>query len=249
VLGLVHEDPFTRHAFEKPRGYAGDAELLDLIYRDRPYAGTLTDRGSRLHEWTGEGSACRSVRARRDGLARWIDRIASERPQPRILSVACGHLREAQRSEAVREGRIGELVALDQDARSIALIQREQSQHNVTTVTSSFRRLIVAPADLGTFDFIYSAGLYDYLHDEAAQRLTASMFTMLRPGGTLFIANFAPELIDIGYMEALMDWVLIYRNEAQIDRLAASVPEKQIASRDVSRDVTGNVVHLVLRRT
>jgi hypothetical protein len=75
------------------------------------------------------------------------------------------------------------------------------------------------------------------------------MFTMLRPGGTLFIANFAPELIDIGYMEALMDWVLIYRNEAQIDRLAASVPEKQIASRDVSRDVTGNVVHLVLSRT
>jgi hypothetical protein len=161
VLGLVHEDPFTRHAFEKPRGYAGDAELLDLIYRDHPYTGTITDRGSRLHEWTGEGSACRSVRARRDGLARWIDRIASERPQPRILSVACGHLREAQRSEAVREGRIGELVALDQDARSIALIQREQSQHNVTTVTSSFRRLIVAPADLGTFDFIYSAGLYD----------------------------------------------------------------------------------------
>jgi SAM-dependent methyltransferase len=248
VLGLIHEDPFTRHAFEKPRGYAGDAELLDLIYRDRPYAGTITDRGSRLYAWTGAGAACTSVRARRDGLAEWIDRIASERADARILSVACGHLREAQRSQAVRDGRIGELVALDQDARSIALIQREQAEHKVTTVTASFRRLIVSPADLGTFDFIYSAGLYDYLPDEAARRLTASMFAMLRPGGTLLIANFAPELNDIGYMEALMDWVLIYRDEAQIDAVAASIPAEAIASRQVYRDAPGNVVHLVVRR-
>jgi extracellular factor (EF) 3-hydroxypalmitic acid methyl ester biosynthesis protein len=248
VLGLVHEDPFTRHAFEKPRGYAGDAELLDLIYRDCPYSGSMTERGERLYAWTGAGAACVSVRARRDSLAEWIDRVANEREAPRILSVACGHLREAQRSDAVRGGRIGELVALDQDPRSIALIQREQAQHKVTTVTSSFRRLIVAPGNLGKFDFIYSAGLYDYLQEETARRLTASMFAMLRPGGVLLVANFAPELGDIGYMEAMMDWVLIYRDEAQIGALDTSIPAEQIASREVYRDAPGNVVHLVLRR-
>ena len=29
---LLHQDPFTCRAYEKPRGYAGDAELIDFIY-------------------------------------------------------------------------------------------------------------------------------------------------------------------------------------------------------------------------
>src|SRR5207344_1382702 len=29
---LLHEDPFTYRAFSKPRGYAGDAVMMDYIY-------------------------------------------------------------------------------------------------------------------------------------------------------------------------------------------------------------------------
>jgi extracellular factor (EF) 3-hydroxypalmitic acid methyl ester biosynthesis protein len=38
---LVHQDPFTRRAFSKPKGYAGDAALLDYVCgRDEQWPAT-----------------------------------------------------------------------------------------------------------------------------------------------------------------------------------------------------------------
>src|SRR5262245_61749836 len=33
ICNLLHQDPFTYRAFSKPRGYAGDAVMMDYIYR------------------------------------------------------------------------------------------------------------------------------------------------------------------------------------------------------------------------
>ena len=32
IMELLHQDPFTMRAFTKPRGYAGDAQMIDFIY-------------------------------------------------------------------------------------------------------------------------------------------------------------------------------------------------------------------------
>src|SRR5690606_27280552 len=32
MRSIIHQDPFQRRCFEKPRGYAGDAVMLDMIY-------------------------------------------------------------------------------------------------------------------------------------------------------------------------------------------------------------------------
>jgi SAM-dependent methyltransferase len=248
IRHLLHEEPFTRRAYDKPRGYAGDAPMLDLVYADRRPSVPLTMLGSTLHDWAIASPGCTSVRARRDILAALIDQVASERPCPRMLSVACGHLREAQRSEAVRNGAIAEFVALDQDRESLAVVAREQHSHNVTPVHATIRRLLVSGSVFGSFDLAYAAGLYDYLEESVAQALTAVMFRALRPGGVLLIGNFAPNLVDIGYMEAIMDWTLRYRAEAEVARFAARIPQAEIAERRTFRDEPGNVVYLMLRR-
>jgi SAM-dependent methyltransferase len=248
IRGLMHQEPFTRHAFAKPRGYPGDAALLDLIYRDTPFDGEMTPLGERLHAWTATGPACLSVRERRNILAALIDRVTAERPNPRVLSIACGHLREAQQSEAVRAGAVQEIVAVDQDERSLELVRHEQAANRVSTVRASIRRVLVDPTVYGTFDLVYAAGLYDYLEDAVAARLTSCLFSALRPGGTLLVANFAPNLRDIGYMEAIMEWRLIYRDEAEVARFTANLPPALVREQTIARDRHGNVVYLTVRK-
>lgn len=254
AVAMLREEPFTRRAYEKPRGYAGDAPMLDLVYNDATCAdapaavaasGAL---GARLHAWAVHQPACRSVVARRDLLARRIDQVAEGCGAARVLSLACGHLREAQRSIAVRTGAVAEFVAIDQDAASLAVVAREQGHLGVRPVRASVGRVLAAPDAFGTFDLAYAAGLYDYLDARVARALTAALFATLRPGGMLLVANFAPELRDIGYMEAVMEWHLVYRDERTMLDLSADVPACEIADQRLYRDEPGNVVHLELRR-
>ena len=41
------EDPYVRRAFDKPRGYAGDAIMLDFIYKPGPVSASLL--GAAIH--------------------------------------------------------------------------------------------------------------------------------------------------------------------------------------------------------
>jgi len=103
-------------------------------------------------------------------------------------------------------------------------------------------------AGLGSFDFIYSLGLYDYLSDAAARRLLATAVDMLNPGGKVWIANFVEDLWSAGYMEAVMDWWLIYRSEDKINSLACRIDPGKIAARRTFREPESNVVFLELTR-
>jgi extracellular factor (EF) 3-hydroxypalmitic acid methyl ester biosynthesis protein len=113
-------------------------------------------------------------------------------------------------------------------------------------VRSSVRRLLTGQQDLGSFDFIYAAGLFDYLQQPVAQRLTSKMFQMLRRRGTLLIPNFVPGIRDIGYMESYVAWELIYRTTEEMLDLAAMISADEIAETQVLSDEEQNIVSLLL---
>ena len=248
VKEICHSDPMTRRAFLKPRGYPGDAGILDLIYHAVPLPADITRLGARVYSHTTSHPACASVRARRDLLARLVDEAATRVERPRILSVACGHLREAQRSAAVRDGALGAFYALDQDPLSVALLREEHAALGVTPVLGSVRDVLTGRLRFEGLTLAYAAGLYDYLPTPVAARLTARMFDMLAPGGRLIVANFCPGLRDVGFMESFMAWRLIYRDEAGMREIAAAVPGEEVARQRVFRDPGGDVVYLEIER-
>src|SRR5437763_17106513 len=68
------QDPFTSHSFRRPRGYAGDAGLLDQIYRPATIAlHEVTETGSSIFRYTSVGAASRAVAHRRASIVELVD--------------------------------------------------------------------------------------------------------------------------------------------------------------------------------
>lgn len=247
LKAVIHQEPITYRAFEKPRGYAGDAELIDLIYGlpDMPPTSSV---GAALYGHMFQAPAAQAVRARRDHLARRLDEVAARVKQPRVLAVACGHLREAQKSAAVADRCFGEFIGLDQDPASIARVEREQSASGIKAVKGSVRSILKGEITFENLDFVYSTGLYDYLPQPVATGLTTKLFNMLKPGGELLVANFLPDVPDVGYMETFMGWPLIYRSEDELTDVAKGIPAEQIAAQRTYCDQHKNVVFLEIEK-
>jgi SAM-dependent methyltransferase len=247
VFAAVHQAPFTRRAFTKPRGYPGDAVTLDYIYgleRLGPAPEVVRD----LYAWEFQTPSCRSVRARKALLAEQIDLAGSRTPRPRILSLACGHLREAREATLLLDRGAGAFFAVDQDAGSLATVASELAAYGVEAVHGSVRGVLARKVAYEDIDLAYAAGLYDYLAEPLAVQLTAKLFAMLHSGGRLLIPNFNPSLRDIGYLEAFMDWWLLYRDEDDMNRLLAAIPEAEIAGARQFRDRHGNITVLEVTR-
>jgi hypothetical protein len=74
-------------------------------------------------------------------------------------------------------------------------------------------------------DIIYSLGLFDYLDAKTATVLLQLLYAGLNHGGLLVIGNFADHP-GRSFMEAGMEWHLIYRSpEELLDLSKAAAPD------------------------
>lgn len=243
--------PVTRRSFEKPRGYPGDAPLLDLIYGvgeglQTPHPATIAGQ---VHFYVVHSTACRAVRWRRQIIAAEIAKVAAAVNGASILSVACGHLREVELLAPATIGAIGEFHALDQDAHSLEVVRRSYgSKTPVRTVDGSVKSIIRGRTAFTNLDFVYSAGLFDYLAPPIAMRLIERLFGFLKPGGRLLVANFTPAVEDVGYMETFMDWRLIYRTPEELRALFADLPASDATGFSEFEDERGAVAYAVVEK-
>lgn len=250
IAALIHEEPACAWAFRKPRGYSGDAHLIDFLYEHDAAQAELraaSPRGRALNAVILSCAAPVAVQERRRLLARLLDATAERVKRPEALVLAGGHLREAEYATALDQ--YDRLVALDQDRDSIAEMRRCYGNlAALMTVEASIGRMIVRPLVHGQFDLIYAAGLYDYLDDNTAARLTQGMFTALKPGGRLLFANFCTGLPDYGFMDAFMDWRLILRDEQEMQRVLAALPSDQIARTMLFRGLNRAVIYALVQK-
>lgn len=82
-----------------------------------------------------------------------------------------------------------------------------------------------------SFDFIWSAGLFDYLNDAAFVKLLKRFKAWQKKGVEIVIGNFnEAHNPSLNYMEILGDWHLIHRTEDELIQLAK---ESEFSGREI----------------
>lgn len=248
---LLLRAPFVFRTYTKPLGYAGDYQMVNQILDD-PRQGPNT-YFQMVNVAFLQNVLAEAHRNRIDILAGFLKRMADAAMQAgktfRILNIGCGPAIEIQRflqSHPVPELLSFELV--DFSAETLAwtqgtlssIIERIGKPVTINYVQDSVQQLLKRRFDTNSsnareFDAVYCAGLFDYLSDKVCSRLTAHFAARVRPNGTLLVTNVHSHNSEKFFMEHLLEWYLIYRNEIGMEPL---FPENSTA-RKVYVDVTG----------
>ncbi len=93
IREIVHLCPMTRRSYHKPRGYAGDAVMLDHIYglgAGAAFTAHPSTLRGQVYYYTINAEPPRAVRYRRALIAQLIDEVAAAHPdgEARVLSIA-----------------------------------------------------------------------------------------------------------------------------------------------------------------
>lgn len=233
VFPYLVRSRFFERAYYKPKGYAGDFYMIELIYRNQPEGdGKL---GYLIDGWLLEQVPARAVRGRRRLLHDLLDRLCRERLDAagsiHIMNLACGPCREL--FDLIGQGGYSERInatCIDIDAEALQFANQQVNTFDHRAALRFMRENVIKWAlgrikqDFGPQDIIYSSGLCDYLDRRAASALIRRCYEHLKPGGVLIIGNFAPDNPDRLLMDQLMYWRLIYRDETQLEALFDESP-------------------------
>ncbi|MBC8353981.1 MAG: hypothetical protein H8E66_18455 [Planctomycetes bacterium] len=233
-----------QHARQKPRGYAGDFEMIDKIVNRSLCSDSL---GRAFDHFFQEQAAPYAVRFRTQLVADRIVRIVREAKGERvhICSVGCGPAidvdlacRELTQDE--RAKLVVTLLDLDPDALTHARHRLESSldaSQLCIQRENLFRlpKLRKARALLEYSDFIACTGLFDYLTDADAVEMLGCFWSQLSDIGEMIVFNFAPSNPSRAYMEWIGNWYLTYRDEDNVAGLIDAAVGEQAKSQ-VARD-------------
>ncbi|MCE9527921.1 MAG: class I SAM-dependent methyltransferase [Planctomycetales bacterium] len=218
-------------ARHKPRGYAGDHELLRRIAEREICMHPL---GRCLDQYFQSQAAPQAVRNRIALAAGWIVdavnrnsapvfRVASVGSGPALdVAIACLRLHPEHRSQL-------RVTLLDLDGEALDQATQRLSTHldasQMTIVQSNIFRLAERPSlaeSLQGCNLILCTGLFDYLPHPAAVAILGEFWKRLAPGGAAYVFNFAPDNPTRAYMEWLGNWYLLYRQKEEMAALAAA---------------------------
>jgi extracellular factor (EF) 3-hydroxypalmitic acid methyl ester biosynthesis protein len=249
---LLLRAPFVYRTFAKPLGYAGDYEMVNQILAD-PRQGHNT-YFQIVNTLFLNCAVAQAHRNRIDILVDYLHRAAEvaerEGRQVNILNVGCGPAVEIQRfietnpnpqrlsftlvdfsEETLQYTRTCIENAARANGKTVQVQFVHESVHDL--LKRAVRQDVLAGQE--KFDFVYCAGLFDYLSDKVCARLLQYFMLRSRDGGQILVTNVHAGNPERNGMEHLLEWHLIYRDERELE----SVLPAQREATKLYTDATG----------
>ena len=253
---LLLRAPFVYRTFAKPMGYAGDYEMVNQILADpRQGNSTYFQIINTLFLQTAVAQAHRNrIDILVDYLNKAAERAEREHRDIRILNVGCGPAVEIQRFIAQYphpERLIFKLMDFSEETLMYtrACIDKSCQTHGkearVEYIHESVHQLLKRASKKedqldpqAQFDFVYCAGLFDYLSDKVCSRLLQYFVSRSSVGGTVLVTNVHSNNPERNGMEHLLEWHLIYRDEVQLESV---LPHNRENTRLYTDDTGANI--------
>lgn len=254
--------PFMHRTFYKPLGYAGDYEMVNMMFRnpfegDSLFAKMINHYALQLPPIVGHRNRIQYLGEKLQGESL---RVMGRRRDARIFSMGCGPAQEVQRflSDNELANRTHFTLAdfnqetLKQTGAVLGGLKQKHSRRgSIQMLRQSIQQLLKAAGRNVEYprcdqhDLIYCAGLFDYLTDQVCRQLMDVFYAMLAPGGLLIATNVDNHPAR-NQMECFLDWHLVHRDETKMRTL---VPQNfDIQNIVTKRDTSAVNVFMEMRK-
>jgi extracellular factor (EF) 3-hydroxypalmitic acid methyl ester biosynthesis protein len=256
--------PFAHRAVTKPMGYAGDYGIVNMILDDPHQGDSLYAKI--LHRWFVAQPPAVAHRNRVKYLTARLHEetlraLRSPGKKMRAYNVGAGPAKELQDFMAQHPcSDLGVFTLVDFNeetlvhAKKVLTASRDKNKRrtHLEFTKKSVAQILRGEGKIKNrtvaqqYEFVYCAGLFDYLTDAVCQEFMDVLYDMVAPGGLLVVTN-----VDAGnpikhWLGYVLEWHLIYRTSAEMLALRparASAEETRVVS-----DPTGVNVYLEVRK-
>lgn len=228
----AYQSKLVRIAFEKPRGYPGDYELLENIYNNKIISSGF---GRYWDRYFLDDDLATAVRDRKDMTVQYIGKYLDKtnKKKVKILNLACGSSRDLNelfgKLDKKKEEML-EVICFDQDEAALEYSKKSLSNHNVNVSYVKGNILNISKGEYQDLfagqDIIYSIGLTDYLPDRVLKRFLLSCHDLLSDKGELFISHKDHMVYVPTVQDWFCDWTFSPRTEEDVKQIIWSFIER-----------------------
>jgi SAM-dependent methyltransferase len=226
----LFQSQILKRFYDKPRGYAGDYFMFEMMYDGKPLSDGI---GVYFDYYVFYHSLVVSVMNRKERMKKilknTLDRELKNNSLIKVLNIGCGGARDVKElfDENVFSGNIA-FTLMDQDEEGLSYAKSKLSVLKKKNVKFTFIRKNALEmmgfskhsANKNYYDVIYTLGIVDYFLDNAFARFIKHSYSMLKPGGKLIVAVCSNRSVECyTALKWLCEWNFYYRGANSVRKL------------------------------